>query len=150
MDLNWCPVCEQHIPLAWESSLYCSDRCKKADALASQSTATGYPGQMDSLLGRNQRASISSPSYSPLSSPTLSGFQSNNSSVYPSPPTSPMNNYVYNKTSAHGRISPASFSLGQPAAPATGAGYDLELRRKSLTTMAAPQYSMNVKKNNFW
>ncbi|KAG0055177.1 hypothetical protein BGZ90_005799, partial [Linnemannia elongata] len=67
MDLNWCPVCEQHIPLAWESSLYCSDRCKKADALASQSTATGaaagYPGQMmDSFPGRHQRTSVSSPS----------------------------------------------------------------------------------------
>ncbi|KAG0291877.1 hypothetical protein BGZ96_004779 [Linnemannia gamsii] len=156
MDLNWCPVCEQHIPLAWESSLYCSDRCKKADALGSQSTATGaaaagYPGQMmDNFPGRNQRTSISSPSYSPLSSPTLAGL--NSTSLYPSPPTSPMSNYVYNNTSAYGRISPASFSLGQPAhaAGATGAGYDLELRRKSLTTMAAPQYSMNTKKSNFW
>jgi hypothetical protein len=60
-----------------------------------------------------------------------------------------MSNYVYNTTSAYGRISPASFSLGQPAA-ATGAGYDLDLRRKSLTTMAAPQYSMTTKKSNFW
>ncbi|KAF8933391.1 hypothetical protein BGZ47_010885 [Haplosporangium gracile] len=158
MDLNWCPVCEQHIPLAWESSLYCSDRCKKADALASQSTATGaaarYPGQMmmDSFPGRHQRTSVSSPSYSPLSSPTLAGLNSTGSSSgYPSPPTSPMSNYVYNTTSAYGRISPASFSLGQPAAAgATGAGYNLELRRKSLTTMAAPQYSMITKKSNFW
>ncbi|KAK3816858.1 MAG: hypothetical protein J3R72DRAFT_460898 [Linnemannia gamsii] len=154
MDLNWCPVCEQHIPLAWESSLYCSDRCKKADALASQPTtsaaAAGYPGQMmmmmESFPGRQQRSSISS---SPLSSPTLSGIKSTSSyssSAYPSPPTSPMSNYVYNNTSAHGRISPASFSLGQPAT----SGYDLELRRKSLTTMAAPQYSMATKKGSFW
>jgi hypothetical protein len=63
-----------------------------------------------------------------------------------------MSNYVYNNTSAYGRISPASFSLGQPAhtAGATGVSYDLELRRKSLTTMAAPQYSMTTKKSNFW
>ncbi|KAG0205459.1 hypothetical protein BGX33_007895 [Mortierella sp. NVP41] len=150
MDLNWCPVCEQHIPLAWESSLYCSDRCKKADALASQSntgSAAGYPGQMImESFPRHQRSSISSPSHSPLSSPTLAGL--NSTSSYPSPPISLMSNYVYNTTSAYGRISPASFSLGQPAAG--GAGYDLELRRKSLTTMAAPQYSMNTKKSNFW
>ncbi|KAF9902808.1 hypothetical protein EC991_004543 [Linnemannia zychae] len=152
MDLNWCPVCEQHIPLAWESSLYCSDRCKKADALASQTTATdaaaGYPGQMmmDAFPGRHQRSSISS---SPLSSPILAGLSSTSpysTSTYPSPPISPSSNYVYNNTSAHGRISPASFSLGQPAT----SGYDLELRRKSLTTMAAPQYSMAAKKSNFW
>jgi len=60
-----------------------------------------------------------------------------------------MSSYIYNTTSAYGRISPAPFSLGQPAATTGGAGYNLELRRKSLTTMAAPQYSMTTKKTNF-
>ncbi|KAF8937281.1 hypothetical protein EDD21DRAFT_383093 [Dissophora ornata] len=149
MDLNWCPVCEQHIPLAWESSLYCSDRCKKADALASTSQGLGYayPAEMQSF-SRNQRSPISSPSYSPLSSPSLVGFnsstaaQSSSSNAYPSPPTSPMSNYVYNKTSGHGRVSPPSFSLGQPAA------YDLQLRRKSTTTISAPQYTMSTSSAN--
>ncbi|KAI1316127.1 hypothetical protein EDD11_010441 [Mortierella claussenii] len=150
MDLNWCPVCEQHIPLAWESSLYCSERCKKADALAS-SSAAGYPAQMPSFPRAHQRNSISlsSPPYSPLSSPSLMGVNPAHStssatgvnSTYPSPPTSPMSNYVYNKTSGQGRISPPSFSLGQPATSSTAA-YDLQLRRKSTTTVAVPQYAM--------
>ncbi|KAG0371317.1 hypothetical protein BC939DRAFT_457033 [Gamsiella multidivaricata] len=150
MDLNWCPVCEQHIPLAWESSLYCSDRCKKADAAASNSGL--YPAKMQSF-SRNQRTSISSP----LSSPSLGGVNSSTSatSTYPSPPTSPMSNYVYNNISAHGRISPPSFSLGQPASATAGAaGYDLQLRRKSATTIAVPQYTTSTsaanKKGFFW
>ncbi|KAG0235029.1 hypothetical protein B0O80DRAFT_492370 [Mortierella sp. GBAus27b] len=144
MDLSWCPVCEQHIPIAWESSLYCSERCKKADAAASSHTGLGaYPGELQSFP-RNQRTSISSPSYSPLSSPSLLGVNSTipataaSTGAYPSPPTSPMSNYMYNKTSSHGRISPPTFSLGQPAA------YDLQLRRKSATMITVPQYTMTT------
>ncbi|KAF9365548.1 hypothetical protein BGX34_009586 [Mortierella sp. NVP85] len=134
MDLSWCPVCEQHIPIAWESSLYCSERCKKADAASSS-----FSGQLQSFP-RNQRTS--SPSYSPLSSPSLLSVGSTipaaaaSTGAYPSPPTSPMSNYMYNKTSNHGRISPPTFSLGQPAA------YDLQLRRKSATMITVPQYTM--------
>ncbi|KAF9352699.1 hypothetical protein BGX26_009509 [Mortierella sp. AD094] len=147
MDLNWCPVCEQHIPLAWESSLYCSDRCKKADA-----SRTAYPSEIQSFSRNNQRSSISfaSPSFSPLSSPSLAGYNSSTaastSSAYPSPPTSPMSNYVYNKTSNHGGISPPSFSLGQPVTPS----YDLQLRRKSTTTISVPQYSTTSSKKGFF
>ncbi|KAG0003801.1 hypothetical protein BGZ79_011087 [Entomortierella chlamydospora] len=136
MDLNWCPVCEQHIPLAWESSLYCSERCKKADA-----SRTAYPSEIQSFPRNSQKNSFASPSFSPLSSPSLAGYSSSTaaptSSAYPSPPTSPMSNYVYNKTSNHGGISPPSFSLGQPVTPS----YDLQLRRKSMTTISVPQYS---------
>ncbi|KAF9957544.1 hypothetical protein BGZ72_001689 [Mortierella alpina] len=144
MDLNWCPVCEQHIPLAWESSLYCSERCKQADERASNS----FPAEMQSFprsSNNGQRGSISSPMYSPLSSPTLVGVNANSaaaSSAYPSPPTSPMTNYIYNKTSAYGRVSPPAFSLGHSA------NYDLELRRKSTTTIAAPQYTMSTMTSN--
>ncbi|KAG0329661.1 hypothetical protein BGZ99_000876 [Dissophora globulifera] len=149
MDLNWCPVCEQHIPVAWESSLYCSDRCKRADELTSQSgLGYTYPPEMQSFPRNSQGKTLSSPCYSPLSSPSLMGLGSATSSTgasalpaitaYPSPPTSPMSHYVYDKTSGQGRLSPSSFSLGQPAA------YDLQLRRKSTTTIAAPQYVMNV------
>ncbi|KAG0198368.1 hypothetical protein BGX28_008202 [Mortierella sp. GBA30] len=152
MDLNWCPVCEQHIPLAWESSLYCSERCKQADERASNS----FPAEMQSFprAHGNQRGSISSPSFSPLSSPTLVGVNAiSAANAYPSPPTSPMTNYIYNKTSANGRVSPPAFSLGHSA------NYDLELRRKSTTTIAAPQYTMSAmtssnsaanKKGCFW
>ncbi|KAG9062678.1 hypothetical protein KI688_004982 [Linnemannia hyalina] len=133
MDLNWCPVCEQHIPLAWESSLYCSDRCKKADAMASH-TDLGYKYPAD-LQGFPRQKSASS---SPMSSPTLSGVNSSSHNAYPSPPTSPMTNYLYNKTSS-GRISPPSFSLGHPAAH-HGAEY-ADLRRKSAT---GPQYTMTT------
>ncbi|KAF9107724.1 hypothetical protein BGX27_008633 [Mortierella sp. AM989] len=148
MDLNWCPVCEQHIPLAWESSLYCSERCKKADALASRPS---YPSEMQSFSRNNQRSSISytSPSFSPLSSPSLAGINSSTKAAagaYPSPPTSPMSNYVYNKTSNHGGISPPSFSLGQPVTPS----YDLQLRRKSTTTISVPQYTMSATKKGFF
>ncbi|KAI1321835.1 hypothetical protein EDD11_000111 [Mortierella claussenii] len=130
MDLNWCPVCEQHIPLAWESSLYCSDRCKKADAMASH-PALGYAYPADLQTFPRQKNS----SHSPLSSPTLSS----SSTAYPSPPTSPMTNYIYNKTTTSGRISPPSFSLGHPAA---GAHNDyLEMRRRSAT---GPQYIMTT------
>ncbi|KAF9091131.1 hypothetical protein BGX29_005314 [Mortierella sp. GBA35] len=135
MDLNWCPVCEQHIPLAWESSLYCSDRCKKADALASH-PALGYAYPADLQTFPRQKTS-------PMSSPTLSSVNStsnSNSNAYPSPPTSPMTNYLYNKTSS-GRISPPSFSLGHPAAHhAAGSDY-LDMRRKSTT---GPQYTMTT------
>ncbi|KAG0084955.1 hypothetical protein BGZ93_006051 [Podila epicladia] len=152
MDLNWCPVCEQHIPLAWESSLYCSDRCKKADALATHpALGYSYPADLQSFPHRKNST------YSPLSSPTLTSVNSSSSSsnnsinTYPSPPTSPMTNYIYNKTSS-GRISPPSFSLGHPA----GNDY-LEMRRKS----TGPQYTMststttsvsanNAKKGFFW
>ncbi|KAG0246030.1 hypothetical protein B0O80DRAFT_453573 [Mortierella sp. GBAus27b] len=112
MDLNWCPVCEQHIPLAWESSLYCSDRCKKADAMASH-PALGYtyPADLQSFP-RQKNAS------SPTSSPTLTSVNPASSSAYPSPPTSPMTSYVYNKTTS-GRISPPAFSLGHAAGSTT-------------------------------
>ncbi|KAG0364759.1 hypothetical protein BC939DRAFT_446376 [Gamsiella multidivaricata] len=139
MDLNWCPVCEQHIPLAWESSLYCSDRCKKADAMASH-PALGYTYPPDLQTFPRQKTST----YSPLSSPTLTSVSSS-AAAYSSPPTSPMTNYVYNKTSS-GRISPPAFSLGHPA--------DVESRRKS---PAGPQYTMtttmstaNKKGGFFW
>ncbi|KAF9984768.1 hypothetical protein BGZ65_012649 [Modicella reniformis] len=154
MDLNWCPVCEQHIPLAWESSLYCSERCKKADAIASSSHSglSAYPGELQSFP-RNQRSL--SPSYSPLPSPSLMGVNSTlssaaaSTSAYPSPPTSPMSNYMFNKTSGHGRISPPTFSLGQPST------YDLQLHRKSTAMVAVPQYNMTGsssanKKGFFW
>ncbi|KAG0341678.1 hypothetical protein BG000_008368 [Podila horticola] len=153
MDLNWCPVCEQHIPLAWESSLYCSDRCKKADALATH-PALGYSYPADLQSFPHRKNSI----YSPLSSPTLTSVNSssssnaiiNNNNTYPSPPTSPMTNYIYNKTTTSGRISPPSFSLGHPAS-----NDYLEMRRKS----TGPQYTMNTstsvsannaKKGFFW
>ncbi|KAF9429654.1 hypothetical protein BGZ76_001153 [Entomortierella beljakovae] len=142
MDLNWCPVCEQHIPIAWESSLYCSDRCKKADA-----SLSAYPSEAQSFTRNNQRSSVSyaSPSYKPISSPSLTGYHSTSSApnAYPSPPTSPMSNYVYNKTSNHNGISPPSFSLGQPDS------YDLQLRRKSLTTITVPQYTASSKRGYF-
>ncbi|KAF9022996.1 hypothetical protein CPC16_003398 [Podila verticillata] len=153
MDLNWCPVCEQHIPLAWESSLYCSDRCKKADALATHpGLGYSYPADLQSFPHRKNSI------YSPLSSPTLTSVNSSSSSssstinnnTYPSPPTSPMTNYIYNKTTTSGRISPPSFSLGHPA------NDYLEMRRKS----TGPQYTMststttsvtaNAKKGFFW
>ncbi|KAG0332304.1 hypothetical protein BG004_001314 [Podila humilis] len=159
MDLNWCPVCEQHIPLAWESSLYCSDRCKKADALASH-PALGYSYPADLQTFPRQKNST----YSPLSSPSLTSVNSthannnNNSSTYPSPPTSPMTNYIYNKTSS-GRISPPSFSLGHSAAASNNNDY-LEMRRKSTTgpqylvnttaTTTATTTSSNAKKGFFW
>ncbi|KAG0267270.1 hypothetical protein BG011_007681 [Mortierella polycephala] len=156
MDLNWCPVCEQHIPLAWESSLYCSERCKQADEHAS-SPALGYsyPAEMQSFPRNNNRRNSPIMSLSsPMSSPTLTAVSpnsnnNNNNAAYPSPPTSPMSNYLYNKTSSSGRVSPPAFSLGHPA-------YDLELRRKSTTTIAAPQYMMpsttssSAKKGLFW
>ncbi|KAF8976628.1 hypothetical protein BGZ46_008110 [Entomortierella lignicola] len=133
MDLNWCPVCEQHIPLAWESSLYCSDRCKKADAMATH-PALGYSYPDDLQTFPRQKSS-------PMSSPTLSSINSS-SNTYPSPPTSPMTNYIYNKTSS-GRISPPSFSLGS--------NDYLEMRRRSPT---GPQYMMTTstasKKGNFF
>ncbi|KAF9348595.1 hypothetical protein BGX34_002388 [Mortierella sp. NVP85] len=109
MDLNWCPVCEQHIPLAWESSLYCSDRCKKADAMATH-PALGYEYPADLQSFPRQKNS-------PTSSPTLTGFSPAATSNYPSPPTSPMTSYAYNKTTASGRISPPAFSLGHAAGP---------------------------------
>ncbi|KAF9198553.1 hypothetical protein BGZ49_000594 [Haplosporangium sp. Z 27] len=148
MDLNWCPVCEQHIPLAWESSLYCSERCKKADAVASSRSA--FPSEMQSFSRSSERnsSSYASPSFSPMSSPLIGKsshqYSTNTTTVsssntYPSPPTSPMSNYVYNKTSNHGGISPPSFSLGQPITPS----YDLQLRRKSTTTISVPQYTMS-------
>ncbi|KAF9898688.1 hypothetical protein BX616_003715 [Lobosporangium transversale] len=153
MDLNWCPVCEQHIPLAWESSLYCSERCKNADALASSSIG-GYPTEMPSFSRGSQKKSMTSstsPSYSPLSSPSLIGINSTpattaSNNMYPSPPTSPMGNYIYNKTSGHGRISPPLFTLDQPAVTPA---YDLQLRRKSTTTVVAPQYAVPSKKGFF-
>ncbi|KAF9351143.1 hypothetical protein BGX26_010786 [Mortierella sp. AD094] len=138
MDLNWCPVCEQHIPLAWESSLYCSDRCKKADAMASH-PALGYSYPDDLQTFPRQKSS-------PTSSPTLTSVNSS-TNAYPSPPTSPMTNYIYNKTTS-GRISPPSFSLG------AGNNDFLEMSRKSTT---GPQYTMttttstaNKKGNFFW
>jgi len=73
-----------------------------------------------------------------MSSPTLSSVNSSSHNTYPSPPTSPMTNYLYNKTSS-GRISPPSFSLGHPAAH-HGAEY-ADLRRKSTT---GPQYTMTT------
>ncbi|KAF9952028.1 hypothetical protein BGZ65_005588 [Modicella reniformis] len=139
MDLNWCPVCEQHIPLAWESSLYCSDRCKKADVMASH-PALGYTYPADLQSFPRQKNSA----HSPMSSPTLTSISPASSSAYPSPPTSPMTNYVYNKTSS-GRISPPAFSLGHPAEP--------EMRRKAA---AGPQYTLTTttntasKKGFFW
>ncbi|KAF9021601.1 hypothetical protein BGZ52_001613 [Haplosporangium bisporale] len=142
MDLNWCPVCEQHIPLAWETSLYCSDRCKQADAMASsaQHGLNGsFPAQMQSFSRQRN-----SGSYSPLSSPTLVGVKisSSASSVYPSPPTSPMSNYLYNKTSS-GRISPPAFSLG-------AANTDLlEFRRKSTVSMMTSTMLSSAKKGFF-
>ncbi|KAG0374807.1 hypothetical protein BGX24_009907 [Mortierella sp. AD032] len=134
MDLNWCPVCEQHIPLAWESSLYCSDRCKKADALASH-TGLGYSYPADLQSFPRQKTTTS-----PMSSPTLTSI--NSSSAYPSPPTSPMtSNYINNKTTPAGRISPPLFSLGHPAAAHyQGADYN-DFRRKSTT---GPQYTMTT------
>ncbi|KAG0285201.1 hypothetical protein BGZ96_010507 [Linnemannia gamsii] len=133
MDLNWCPVCEQHIPLAWESSLYCSDRCKKADAMAAH-TGLGYKYPDDLQAFPRQKSSATN---SPMSSPTLSSVNS----TYPSPPTSPMtNNYLYNKTSS-GRISPPSFSLGHPAANNIHGAEYADLRRKSTT---GPQYTMTT------
>ncbi|KAF9317182.1 hypothetical protein BG003_001106 [Podila horticola] len=144
MDLNWCPVCEQHIPLAWESSLYCSDRCKQADAMASsaQHGLNGnFPAQMQSFS--RQRNSVSC---SPLSSPTLAGVKTSSASasgMYPSPPTSPMSSYLYNKTSS-GRISPPPFSLG-------AANTDLlEFRRKSTVSMTTSVMSSSAKKGFFW
>ncbi|KAF9920904.1 hypothetical protein FBU30_009131 [Linnemannia zychae] len=133
MDLNWCPVCEQHIPLAWESSLYCSDRCKKADALASH-PALGYSYPADLQTFPRQKASNS-----PMSSPTLSSVSS-----YPSPPTSPMtNNYLYNKTTS-GRISPPSFSLAAAE----------DSRRKSTTgsqyTLTSTTNTATNKKGGFF
>ncbi|GJJ78788.1 hypothetical protein EMPS_11147 [Entomortierella parvispora] len=155
MDLNWCPVCEQHIPLAWESSLYCSDRCKKADAIAHPSLGYAYPDDLQTFPRNQQRKSISLSS--PLSSPTLTGMGSStglssSGSAYPSPPTSPMSNYVYNKTSHQNKISPPSFSLGHSAVAVTGNfNYDLEMRRKSqpysLTTTGT---NNNNKKGFFW
>ncbi|KAF9384218.1 hypothetical protein CPB97_005846 [Podila verticillata] len=142
MDLNWCPVCEQHIPLAWETSLYCSDRCKQADAMASsaQHGLNGsFPAQMQSFSRQRNSAS-----YSPLSSPTLTGVKtsSSSSSVYPSPPTSPMSNYLYNKTSS-GRISPPAFSLG-------AANTDMvEFRRKSTVSMTTSTMFSSAKKGFF-
>ncbi|KAF9431112.1 hypothetical protein BGZ94_008887 [Podila epigama] len=141
MDLNWCPVCEQHIPLAWESSLYCSDRCKKADALATHpALGYSYPADLQSFPRQKNTA------YSPLSSPTLTSVNSmsgppsslhHSNSAYPSPPTSPTTaSYMYNKTTAPGRISPPSFSLGHPAN-----SDNLEIRRKSTT---GPQYMMQT------
>ncbi|KAF8939586.1 hypothetical protein EDD21DRAFT_414345 [Dissophora ornata] len=120
MDLNWCPVCEQHIPLAWESSLYCSDRCKKADALATH-PALGYAYPADLQSFPRQKNS----SYSPLPSPTLASSPN----AYPSPPTSPMTNYVYNS----GRISPPAFTLGHPAAAGLVNSDLAEMRRRSAT-----------------
>ncbi|KAG9326985.1 hypothetical protein KVV02_006462 [Mortierella alpina] len=144
MDLNWCPVCEQHIPLAWESSLYCSDRCKKADALASH-PALGYAYPADLQTFPRQKSA------SPQSSPTLTSINPS-SNAYPSPPTSPMTNYIYNKTSS-GRISPPSFSLGHPAAQ--GSNDTLEMRRKSTTgphqyTMTTSSTTVNKKGGFFW
>ncbi|KAG0048037.1 hypothetical protein BGZ83_006944 [Gryganskiella cystojenkinii] len=144
MDLNWCPVCEQHIPLAWEASLYCSDRCKKADAMATH-PALGYAYPAD-LQAFPKNASGS---YSPLSSPTLTSYKSSTSSaVYPSPPTSPTTNYLYNKTSSSGRISPPAFSLGPTAA-------HQDLRRKSttpqyLTSTTTTATTANKKGGFFW
>ncbi|KAG0043788.1 hypothetical protein BGZ83_011017 [Gryganskiella cystojenkinii] len=153
MDLNWCPVCEQHIPLAWESSLYCSDRCKKADAAATQpALGYAYPADLQTFPRNQQRKSISSPSYSPLSSPTLTGVSGSAAGAYPSPPTSPMSNYIYNKTSNQGKISPPSFSLGHPATTVTGNfNYDLEMRRKSQQySLTSSQNNNNNKKGFFW
>ncbi|GJJ74321.1 hypothetical protein EMPS_06679 [Entomortierella parvispora] len=135
MDLNWCPVCEQHIPLAWEASLYCSDRCKKADAMATHPTlGYAYPADLQTFPRAKTAAS------SPLSSPTLTSFNSS-SAVYPSPPTSPSTNYLYHKTTS-GRISPPAFSLGHPATTTTISNQNyLDLRRKSST---GPQYSTNI------
>ncbi|KAF9579907.1 hypothetical protein BGW38_003650 [Lunasporangiospora selenospora] len=142
MDLNWCPVCEQHIPVAWESSLYCSDRCRKADALATHpSLGYSYPADLQSF----PRNSSSSSSSSPLSSPTLTSI--NSTGTYPSPPTSPMTNYIYNKTSS-GRISPPSFSLGHSATTTANAQHNfdpLDMRRKSTT---GPQYMMTSATNS--
>ncbi|KAG0227861.1 hypothetical protein BGW42_002552 [Actinomortierella wolfii] len=144
MDLNWCPVCEQHIPLAWESSLYCSDRCKKADALSSHpALGYAYPADLQSFPQKR------SPSLSPVSSPTLTSLSTSNN-AYPSPPTSP-NQYLYNKTSSTHRISPPAFSLGNSAM--------VDLRRKSTTQLGNQGHSMMIqsqgtttssKKGFFW
>ncbi|KAG0327128.1 hypothetical protein BG004_002822 [Podila humilis] len=143
MDLNWCPVCEQHIPLAWESSLYCSDRCKQADAMSTSM----MPQELNNVFSRQHHQQRNSVSYSPMSSPTLVGVKSSSStsghSLYPSPPTSP-NGYLYNKTSSSGRISPPAFSLG--------GGQDmLEFRRKSTISLTSTTTSgSNAKKGFFW
>ncbi|KAF9179096.1 hypothetical protein BGZ51_007173 [Haplosporangium sp. Z 767] len=151
MDLNWCPVCEQHIPLAWESSLYCSDRCKKADAMASHpALGYAYPDDLQSFPRQKN---------TPMSSPTLTGVNSTmtststmaSSGAYPSPPTSPMTNYIYNKTASTGSISPPSFSLGHPAA---GSAADIEMRRKSTAgrqyTMTTTAAATNKKSSFLW
>ncbi|KAF9579130.1 hypothetical protein BGW38_004741 [Lunasporangiospora selenospora] len=173
MDLNWCPVCEQHIPLAWESSLYCSERCKKADAMASaQPSSLGggaYPSFDFEPLGSNKKRNTSVAYTSPLSSPSLSGFQypttgnSNShhfspSATYPSPPTSPLTMYLDHKTTS-GRMSPPLFSLGLPATSLSttemtattvggvvNGGYNHALRRMS----NASQHSISSKKGGFF
>ncbi|KAG0203586.1 hypothetical protein BGX28_004189 [Mortierella sp. GBA30] len=109
--------------------------------------ALGYSYPADLQTFPRQKSS------SPQSSPTLTSINSP-SNAYPSPPTSPMSNYIYNKTSS-GRISPPSFSLGHPAATAQGSNDFLELRRKStgpqqytMTTSTAS--SANKKGGFFW
>jgi len=136
MDLNWCPVCEQHIPLAWEASLYCSDRCKKADAIATHpALGYAYPADLQTFPRSKTAANT------PHSSPTLTSFNSS-SAVYPSPPTSPTTNYLYNKTTSSGRISPPAFSLGHPATTTMISNQNyLDLRRKYTT---GPHYSTNT------
>jgi hypothetical protein len=66
-----------------------------------------------------------------------------------------MSNYIYNKTSQQGKISPPSFSLGHSAMAATGNfNYDLEMRRKSqqysLAVSGTSHNLNNNKKGFFW